>query len=118
MTAVTRFVLDHKRLVVGFWIVVTIAAFAAIQPSSNALSQEFSVPGREGFETNKELAELYGSGGNVAPIVPVVKLPKGKTVDSPGVMGSATRRSEGREALRGHTAPTPQRATGVRLRRR
>ena len=85
MTAVTRFVLDHKRLVVGFWIVVTIAAFAAIQPSSNALSQEFSVPGREGFETNKELSELYGNGGNVAPIVPVVKLPKGKTVDSPGV---------------------------------
>ncbi len=85
MTALTRFVLNHKRLVVGFWLIVTIAAFAAIQPSSNALSQEFSVPGREGFETNKELAELYGNGGNVAPIVPVVTLPKGKTVDSPGV---------------------------------
>ncbi|MEO6715420.1 MAG: MMPL family transporter [Mycobacteriales bacterium] len=85
MTVLTRFVLDHKRLVLGFWLIVTIAAFAAIQPSSNALSQEFSVPGREGFETNKKLAELYGNGGNVAPIVPVVKLPKDKTVDSPGV---------------------------------
>jgi RND superfamily putative drug exporter len=85
MNVLTRFVLDHKRLVLGFWLVVTIAAFAAIQPAGNALSQQFSVPGREGFETNKELGEIYGNGGDVAPIVPVVKLPKGKTVDSPGI---------------------------------
>ncbi len=85
MTALTQFVLHHKRLVLGCWLVVTIAAFAAIQPSSNALSQQFSVPGREGFETNEELAELYGTGGNVAPLVPVVTLPKGTTVDSPGI---------------------------------
>ncbi|MGH2451162.1 MAG: MMPL family transporter [Candidatus Limnocylindria bacterium] len=85
MTAITRWVLDHKRLVVGFWLVVTIAAFAAIQPAGNALSQQFSVPGREGFETNKELGEIYGNGGDVAPIVPVVELPEGKTVDSPGI---------------------------------
>src|SRR5688572_8370435 len=85
MTGLTRFVLDHKRLVLGFWLVVTIAAFAAIQPAGNALSQQFNVPGREGFETNQELAELYGNGGDVAPIVPVVKLQGGTTVDSPGI---------------------------------
>jgi RND superfamily putative drug exporter len=85
MNVVTRFVLDHKRLVLSFWLVVTIAAFAAIQPAGNALSQHFSVPGREGFETNEQLGEIYGNGGDVAPIVPVLKLPQGKTVDSPGV---------------------------------
>ena len=85
MTALTRFVLDHKHAVLAFWLVVTIAAFAAIQPAGNALSQQFSVPGREGFETNKELDAIYGNGGDVAPIVPVVTLPKGKTVDSPGI---------------------------------
>ena len=85
MTAITRLVLDHKRLVVGFWIAVTIAAFAAIQPAGNALSPQFSLPGAEGFETSEALAELYGNGGDVAPIVPVVTLPKGKTVDSPGI---------------------------------
>jgi len=87
MNVLTRFVLDHKRLVLGFWLVVTVAAFAAIGPAGNALSQQFSVPGREGFETNKELGEIYGNGGDVAPIVPVVNLPRGKTVDSPGVSG-------------------------------
>ena len=85
MTALTGWVLDHKRLVVGFWVAVTIAAFAAIGPAGSALSQQFNIPGREGFETNKELAEIYGAGGDVSPIVPVVTLPEGKTVDSPGV---------------------------------
>ena len=85
MTALTRFVLDHKRLVLGFWLVVTVAAFAAIGPAGSALSQQFSVPGREGFEANQELAATYGNGGDVAPLVPVVRLPSGTTVDAPGV---------------------------------
>ena len=85
MNVLTRLVLDHKRLVLGFWLVVTIAAFAALQPAGNALSQQFSLPGRESFETNEELAAIYGNGGDIAPIVPVVDLPTGKTVDSPGV---------------------------------
>jgi RND superfamily putative drug exporter len=71
--------------VAGSWILVTLAAFAAIQPASDALSEEFTVPGREGFETNREIASTYGNGGNVAPIVPVVTLPAGTTIDSPGV---------------------------------
>ena len=85
MAGLTRWVLDHKRIVVCFWLLVTIAAFAAIGPAGSALSQQFSVPGREGFETNEELAAIYGAGGDVAPIVPVVTLPEGTTVDSPGV---------------------------------
>src|SRR5688500_6278386 len=85
MTTLTEWVLGHKRLVIGLWAAVTIAAFAAVGPAGSALSQQFNVPGREGFETNQELGEIYGNGGDVAPIVPVVKLPPGKTVDSPGV---------------------------------
>jgi putative drug exporter of the RND superfamily len=85
MNLVTRFVLAHKRLVLGFWVVVTIAAFVAIQPANDALSQQFNVPGREGFETNKELGEIYGNGGDISPLVPVVALPQGTTVDSPGI---------------------------------
>jgi RND superfamily putative drug exporter len=85
MAALTGWVLAHKRLVVGFWVLVWIAAVPALGPSGDALSNEFSIPGREGFETNKELVAIYGTGGDVAPIVPVVTLPAGKTVDSPGV---------------------------------
>ena len=85
MPALARWVLKHKRLVIGFWVAVTIAAFAAIGPAGKSLSQQFGVPGREGFETNQQIAAIYGSGGDVAPVVPVVQLPKGTTVDSPGI---------------------------------
>jgi RND superfamily putative drug exporter len=85
MPALARWVLHHKRLVVGFWVAVTIAAFAAIGPAGKSLSQQFGVPGREGFQTNQRIAAIYGSGGDVAPLVPVVQLPRGTTVDSPGV---------------------------------
>jgi RND superfamily putative drug exporter len=85
VNVLTRFVLDHKRLVLGLWLAVTIAAFAAIQPANNALSQQFNVPGREGFETNQALGEIYGNGGDISPLVPVVALPQGTTVDSPGI---------------------------------
>ncbi|MEJ7793310.1 MAG: MMPL family transporter [Gaiellaceae bacterium] len=83
--ALTDWVLRHKRIVLGLWLVVWIAAVAALGPAGNSLSQQFNIPGREGFETNKQLAEIYGTGGDVAPIVPVVTLPAGTTVDSPGV---------------------------------
>src|SRR3954452_1309011 len=85
MPALARWVLSHKNVVIGFWVIVTIAAFAAIGPAGKSLSQQFGVPGREGFETNRQIAAIYGSGGDVAPLVPVVRLPQGTTVDSPGV---------------------------------
>jgi putative drug exporter of the RND superfamily len=85
MTALTSWVLKHKGIVAGLWVAITVAAVAAIGPANDSLSQQFTVPGQEGFETNKQLAATYGNGGDVAPLVPVVTLPQGKTVDSPGV---------------------------------
>jgi len=68
--------------------VLTIAGIAAAGPASRALDPEFSVPGGEGWETNVAIAQQYrGTGGNSAPLMPVVTLPDGQTVDSPGVRG-------------------------------
>jgi len=52
---------------------------------SDQLSQDFSYPGREGYEANVEILRSYGSGGPGNPLVPVVTLPAGTTVDAPGV---------------------------------
>jgi RND superfamily putative drug exporter len=81
MLTVTRWVLTHKRVVVGLWLAITIAAFSAIEPAGKALSQQFDLPGQEGYEVNRELVETYGNGGDIAPLVPVVTLPDGKKVD-------------------------------------
>ena len=92
MSALTRFVLAHKRTVVAFWLVLTIAGAFAAGPASRALEPEFSVPGKEGWETNVAIAERYrGTGGNGTPLLPVVTLPAGKTVASPGVRDELAR---------------------------
>ena len=86
MAALTRWVLAHKRIVVISWLLLTIAGMAAAGPASERLDQEFEVPSKEGFETSETIATLYdGTGGDSAPLVPVVTLPEGKTVSSPGV---------------------------------
>ena len=87
MTTITRWVLGHKKLVVGLWVVLAIAGFAAMKPAGNALSTTFNIPGSEAFSANARIAQVYGNGGDVAPIVPVVTLPRGMTVDSPGIAG-------------------------------
>src|SRR3712207_3584967 len=67
------------------------AGIAASGPASDALDQKFSVPGEEGWETNVAIAERYGeTGGQSAPLIPVIDLPDGKTVDSPGVREQLT----------------------------
>jgi hypothetical protein len=52
MTSLTRWVLTHKRTVLVTWLVVAIAGMAAAGPATKALDPEFSVPGKEGWETN------------------------------------------------------------------
>jgi RND superfamily putative drug exporter len=88
VSTLTRWVLAHKRIVIGFWLVLTIVGIASAGPATKALKQKFTVPGRVGYETNVQIAKRYaGTGGEHPPLVPVVTLPAGKTVDSPGVRG-------------------------------
>ena len=81
----TRLVLRHRRLVAAFWLVVTVVGFASVGSATKSFSTEYSVPGREGFETNTAITRTFGNGGDSAPLVPVVALPAGTTVDSPAV---------------------------------
>jgi RND superfamily putative drug exporter len=86
MSSLTRWVLAHKRIVVVSWLVLTLAGIAAAGPATDALDPEFSVPDKEGWETNVAIAAQYrGTGGDTAPLVPVVKLPPGQSVESPAV---------------------------------
>ena len=85
MASLTRWVLGHKKTVVALWIALTVAGIAAIGPADRSLEQQFSIPGGAAFAANSEIVERYGSGGDAAPLVPVVSLPAGRTVDSQGV---------------------------------
>ncbi len=86
MTQLTRWVLAHKRLVVVFWVALTLIGMASAGSATKALKQKFSVPGKEGWVANQAIAARFaGTGGNTAPLLPVVTLPVGSTVRSPSV---------------------------------
>jgi putative drug exporter of the RND superfamily len=92
VSSLTRWVLAHKRTVVISWLVLTIAGIAAAGPAADALTPGYSVPGKEGWETNQAIAARYGGTGSMtAPLVPVVTLPQGKTVEAEGVRDELAR---------------------------
>jgi RND superfamily putative drug exporter len=83
VTSLTRWVLAHKRIVVVFWLVLTLVGMASASSATKALKQKFSVPGKEGWVTNRQIAkDFHGTGGNGAPLLAVVTLPAGQSVDS------------------------------------
>jgi putative drug exporter of the RND superfamily len=83
VSSLTRWVLAHKRIVVLGWIALTVAGIAASGPASERLANDSSVPDGEGWEATLAIAERYD--GDSKPLLPVVTLPAGTTVDSPGV---------------------------------
>ena len=86
MENLTRWVLRHRRLVVIAWVVVTIIGIATVSKAVNAMDQKFSVPGREGWETNSQIAHIYNdTGSDTAPLLPVVTLPPDKSVSDPSI---------------------------------
>ncbi len=87
MGTITRWVLRHRRTVALFWVVVTITGMATVSQATKSFSTEFSVPGREGFQTNAQILRTFRSGANTAPLLAVVTLPAGTPVSSPAVRG-------------------------------
>src|ERR1039457_2632348 len=86
MAPLTRWVLAHKRTVVIFWVLLALVGMASAGSASKALKQKFSVPGKEGWVTNQQIQrDFQGTGGNGAPLMPVVTLPAGESVTSPKV---------------------------------
>jgi RND superfamily putative drug exporter len=67
----TEFVLRRRRLVVGVWLALALAGAWASSGLSDALSRSLGAPDRPAFEANREIAERFGSGGEVAPIVAI-----------------------------------------------
>jgi RND superfamily putative drug exporter len=88
MASLTRWVLAHKRTVVIFWVVLTLIGMGSASSATKSLKQKFSVPGKEGFVTNQQIAHnFHGTGGNGDPLLAVVTLPSGTSVSAPVVEG-------------------------------
>src|SRR3954471_22588485 len=79
MESLTRWILAHRRSVVGLWVVLTAVGVFTASAAVSAMDQKFTVPGRAGWEANQSIAQRCdGTGGDAAPLVPVVTLAAGK----------------------------------------
>ncbi len=101
MSTLTRFVLRHKLLVVAFWLVVALAGAMTASSTTKRLTTSFAMPGAA-FRADARIQRLYLRNGAQDPTVPVVTLPAGTTVRTPGI---ARRLDRAFAAVR-HVIPT------------
>jgi putative drug exporter of the RND superfamily len=114
MDRLTALTTRRRRLVALAWLVLAIAGGWAASSIGDALSQSFDAPGRPAFEANRTIAERFGNGGQVAPIVLVATTTGGRRVTDP-----ATRAELGRAVARvgaavGHARVASYASTGER----
>jgi RND superfamily putative drug exporter len=93
MTGITRWALRHKRLVVLIWLLLTIAGMASAQKATAALSEQYSIPGKQSYQVNTAILAKYHNGGDTAPLLAVVTVPPGDKVTKAGI-GPVTTRLE------------------------
>ncbi|MFC6879274.1 MMPL family transporter [Actinomadura yumaensis] len=83
MERFTGLVLRHRLLVTLIWLALTCAGALAATQVTDRLKEDFGPPGSAARDANEAIARQYGTGGAHTPLVPVVTLPAGQTVDSP-----------------------------------
>ncbi|MEP6908937.1 MAG: MMPL family transporter [Actinomycetota bacterium] len=87
MAGIARFVIRHRRLVVGAWILLTlVGAFSASQLSKRWF-ESFSIPGYSAYEANQRTLKVFGS-GEQPPIVVVLTSPDKPVTQVPELRGA------------------------------
>ncbi|SBW19877.1 MmpL domain-containing protein [Candidatus Protofrankia californiensis] len=80
MSALARWCLRHRRLVISFWIVAFLAGGATAGTTAGRLTFDFSLPGQPGYETAKKVLETYHTESQGAPIILVLSTKPGEKV--------------------------------------
>ena len=80
MVRLTEFVLHHRRLVMLFWLLMFLVGIFAAGKTSERLTIDFSLPGQPGYETEKQILDIYDNGGSNPPTIAVATVPEGSTV--------------------------------------
>jgi putative drug exporter of the RND superfamily len=90
MSTLTRFVLRHKLLVVVAWLALAVAGAMTAAATTKRLTNSFAMPGAA-FRTDARIQALYLHTGAQDPVVPVITLPAGTTIHTPGVAAQLDR---------------------------
>ncbi|MEO3743012.1 MMPL family transporter [Plantactinospora sp. B5E13] len=86
MERITRWMLAHRLPVVLVWVALALLGGALSGSTIDRLSYEARLPDRPGQQANDAIAQRFGdTGGRNAPLLLVVTVPDGTTVDRPEV---------------------------------
>ncbi|KLL12083.1 membrane protein [Protofrankia coriariae] len=69
MSALARWCLRHRRLVISFWIAAFLVGGATAGITADRLTFDFSLPGQPGYETAKKVLAIYHTDDQGAPII-------------------------------------------------
>jgi putative drug exporter of the RND superfamily len=83
MSRLTQFVLRRRRLIGLVWLVAVLVGGYASSVLSGHLSMSFEIPGTHSDVADSAIIARYGSGGSNPPLVPVIRLPAGRTAEQP-----------------------------------
>ena len=97
LAALARFTIRRRRLIVGIWILLTIAGGAAAGRLGDRWFQSFSIPGYSAYEANQRTLKAFGS-GEQPPLVAVFTTP-GKDITT--VAGIRAAIEAGRAKIKG-----------------
>src|SRR5258707_2772391 len=75
MSAVTRWALHHKLIVVALWLCLTVAGAVAATSVGNQLTSGLPIPGQPAYEANLKMLRTFGIDGNQQPTIAVLHLP-------------------------------------------
>ena len=83
MARLARFVIRHRLLVIGAWLVLTLVGAVSAGKLSERWFESFSIPGYSAYEANQRTLKVFGS-GEQAPLVVVLSSPGRDITQVPG----------------------------------
>src|SRR5258708_34142365 len=75
MSTVTRWALNHKKIVVVFWLCLTAAGAYASLSVGNKLTKGLQIPGRPAYEGNRKMVRTFAIGGHQHPSIAALQRP-------------------------------------------
>src|SRR5690348_9302741 len=91
MSTVTRWALNHKRIVVAFWLCLTVAGAFAATSVGGKLTKGLPIPGQPAYEANLKMLRTFGIDGHQQPTIAVLQLPASMSMQTAAGKAAAAR---------------------------
>src|SRR6478672_7806272 len=91
MSTVTRWALNHKKIVVVVWLCLTTAGAFASLSVGGKLTKGLPIPGQPAYEANLTMLRTFGIDGHQQPTIAVLHLPVGLSMQTSGGRAAAAR---------------------------